>query len=670
MIKPSRSLQLALGLLVALLTITSCGDDDTGTPAPQPDPVAAIGDIVINEVLLSGDKSIELFNAGSETFNVSDFWLCLGPGAYFRVGDLPVASGSASLAPGQFFAVNLANLTENSGGLGLYLNNDDFSSSANILSFVQYGAAGAARENVAVTAGIWTNGEFVALPANNTNSIAYDGNGNSASDWNETVPTIGTSNGAAIEPQASVIFNEVQFGGSDYVELYNNGDIAVDLSNYWLCLGPGAYSEIGSLTVVNGQLNLQPGELVVVEYPTLSNTDLGLGLYRNNDDFSSAANIVDFIQYGAASSPRENVAVAAGIWTAGDFIAARANARNSVVRADNASGDAAADWTAAIPSFGDANTFDRFTNIVINEVGLTAQYVELRNSDTEMIDVSDYWLCLGPGNYARLGDLNVQSGSLTLAPNALVVVEFTNLQATEAGLGLYRNNTGFGNAINILDFVQIGAAGSPRENVAADAGIWTTGDFVESPLAGNTVEFDGAGDAVADWAQAYPSFGAQNLVQVLKNTVAITEVDYLVNQQVEIRNNTTEAVDLSNYWLCLGPGEYRQISALPVVSGNTNLEAGGHLVVTFDLLGDASEGLGLYSTNAFADANSIVDFVQYGAAGAARENVAVAAGIWTAGEFIDNSSIVNGMSLAYDGGGISQADWTLEMNPTLGTVNR
>lgn len=661
-----RSLKASALAAIVLLGISSCGDDD---PAVEPQVPATIGDIVINELLLSGNKGVELFNSGTRAFDVSDYWLCLGPGAYFRLGDLDISSGSTSLSPGAYLSVNMPGLPEASGGLGLYINNDDFTSSNNIISFVQYGAAGSAREAVAIAANVWTSGEYVPLPAIGTNSISYDGAGNGAADWIETEPTLGNANGMEVEPQGTVIFNEVQFGGSQYVELYNNGSVAVDISDYWLCLGPGRYSRVGTLNVATGQLNLQPGETVVVQYTDLTNADSGLGLYRNNSDFTSSANIADFIQYGASNTPRENVAVAAGIWTSGAFVPTVNNLRHSVARLDNTSGDAAADWSEAIPSFGQANTFERFRSIAINEVGLTSKYVEIRNNDTESVDLSDYWLCLGPGQYARIGALNVKAGDLNLGQNELLVVEYSDLPDANGSLGLYRNNSGFANSINIIDFVQFGAGGTTRESVAVEAGIWTANEFVANPLPGNTIEFDGDGNAVTDWRQAYPSFGAENRLQDLKGTIAITEVDYANLQQVEIRNNSGQTTDLSNYWLCLGPGEYRQISNLTVISGAVNLEPGAHLVVTFDLLGDTSEGLGLYSTNAFADPDAIVDFVQYGASGSARENVAVSAGIWTAGEFIDNSNLQNGNSLSYDGGGISQSDWVIASNPTLGEVN-
>ena len=51
--------------------------------------------------------------------------------------------------------------------------------------------------------------------------------------------------------------------------------------------------------------------------------------------------------------------------------------------------------------------------------------------------------------------------------------------------------------------------------------------------------------------------------------VVLSEVEYL-GSSVEIQNVGTEAVDVSGFFLCLGPGTYNQISALNVVSGANN----------------------------------------------------------------------------------------------------
>lgn len=62
--------------------------------------------------------------------------------------------------------------------------------------------------------------------------------------------------------------------------------------------------------------------------------------------------------------------------------------------------------------------------------------------------------------------------------------------------------------------------------------------------------------------------------------VILTEVDYH-NSQIEIVNLGDSAADISSWQLC-SPFSYRATSALTVVEGSTNLEAGG-LIVRFSI---------------------------------------------------------------------------------------
>ena len=124
----------------------------------------------------------------------------------------------------------------------------------------------------------------------------------------------------------------------------------------------------------------------------------------------------------------------------------------------------------------------------------------------------------------------------------------------------------------------------------------------------------------------------------------LNEVEYLGNR-VEILNAGNVTVDISDYFLCLAPTTYRQVGALPIVSGETTIQPGGILVVTYDQLNVAAGqinnvsgtgGLGLYTVGGdFGNAETLADFVQWGAAGSFRESVAVTAGQWTAGEFVE-----------------------------------
>lgn len=190
-------------LLVVAFIFTSCSDDDSivlepdvveepdTTPEPEPDPVSI--EVAINEFSSQGDW-VEIVNQGTESADISDFWLCLGPGTYQQISALTVLGGDTTIPVGGFLVVEYG-LPDTDAGLGLYNSNSDFGDATTIADFVQYGAGGSARENVAVEAGIWTAGEFVTTTVSTTNSIAYDGEGDAASDWAETTtPTPGDVN--------------------------------------------------------------------------------------------------------------------------------------------------------------------------------------------------------------------------------------------------------------------------------------------------------------------------------------------------------------------------------------------------------------------------------------------------------------------------------------------
>lgn len=473
---------------------------------------------------------------------------------------------------------------------------------------------------------------------------------------------------------ASVIINEVAYLSAE-VELFNNGDVDLDVSNYFLCLGPGTYDRVGDI-VASGNTNMAPGDFLVLNYERPGATG-GLGLYINNSGFGDAANIADFVQWGNAGSARENVAVDAGIWTAGDFVTVLENASNSIVY--DGEGESSSDWAeTSTVTLGSANVVtepeEPVASVILNEVGYLGNYLELYNNGNTAVDVSDYFLCLGPGTYRRVGDLEVE-GELEIQPGAFLNIAYEMPNAI-GGVGLYANNTGFGDPANILDFVQWGAAGSPRENVAADAGIWTAGEYVE--VVGNSeysIAYDGEGSSASDWSETTTTtFGAPNeftAPEVI--SVIINEVEYLIDDQIELYNNGNTTVDLSDYWMCFGPGQYFRIgdpAMTTVVSGNMNLEAGGFLVISPATLTapDDAGGLGLYANNnGFGSAENIRSFVQWGASGNVRESVAVEAGIWNAGGFVPN--VANGSSIAYAGEGFTADDWIEDDTPTLGEGN-
>ncbi len=153
-------------------------------------------------------------------------------------------------------------------------------------------------------------------------------------------------------------------------------------------------------------------------------------------------------------------------------------------------------------------------------------------------------------------------------------------------------------------------------------------------------------------------FSMQSFAQIRVNEVGYNGVDFEgATKWVELYNEGDTEVDISGLILCEPPA-YPTLGSLTALAGSTTIPAGGYLVVAWSDIGDADAEVGLYAagTTNFADENTILDYMQYGSAGHAREVPAVAAGVWAAGEFVANADA--GMSLQYvDNGTVGSGNW-------------
>lgn len=155
----------------------------------------AVGQVRINEVDYE-DQWVELFNEGSSTVDVSGYYLCTFP-TYQSISSLTIISGSTSLGAGEFLVVEwtASNFSTSDGEVGLYLNGNDFGNPANMADYMEYGSAGHAREDEAVTAGEWDTGEFVDLAPSGKTVSFFDAPGEvGAEDWGASNETQGGPN--------------------------------------------------------------------------------------------------------------------------------------------------------------------------------------------------------------------------------------------------------------------------------------------------------------------------------------------------------------------------------------------------------------------------------------------------------------------------------------------
>lgn len=103
----------------------------------------------------------------------------------------------------------------------------------------------------------------------------------------------------------------------------NFGGSSIDISLYRLCsLFDYDGLNMADVTVIDGDLMLSPNEEVSFTWNTSGMNPAGsdLGLYLPTGLFTSAAAMVDFVQWGSAGNGREPVANQAGIWVSGTFV--------------------------------------------------------------------------------------------------------------------------------------------------------------------------------------------------------------------------------------------------------------------------------------------------------------------------------------------------------------
>ena len=136
--------------------------------------------------------------------------------------------------------------------------------------------------------------------------------------------------------------------------------------------------------------------------------------------------------------------------------------------------------------------------VVISEVFADGSF-ELRNTGSETVDISSYWICNRP-SYEALSTLTIECGSLFLAAGEEVVLTTTIFGNTDDELGLYlSNNGGFSQASEIISYLEWGTAGGGRSALATGKGIWD-GNAVAAFSTGESLSLSGNGAAAADWS--------------------------------------------------------------------------------------------------------------------------------------------------------------------------
>ncbi|MCK4590807.1 MAG: lamin tail domain-containing protein, partial [Candidatus Latescibacteria bacterium] len=172
--------------------------------------------VVINEVFYdavgidTGKEWIELKNTGVSSETITGYDLNVVSGDYYTFPALTVPAGCFVIVYWRKdgtndtdFSDNVAHLYTGTSGFDanmgdtkgwVALFNSTTHSSSTIIDYMEYGAGGQTWESAAVSAGIWTAGDY-ATDVNPGNSLEYDGSGNTGADWfDQSVPTPGADN--------------------------------------------------------------------------------------------------------------------------------------------------------------------------------------------------------------------------------------------------------------------------------------------------------------------------------------------------------------------------------------------------------------------------------------------------------------------------------------------
>ncbi|HUR30967.1 MAG TPA: T9SS type A sorting domain-containing protein [Saprospiraceae bacterium] len=162
--------------------------------------------IVINEIYFE-EGYVELKNVSGSPVDISDYYLSSGNDEV-RVGSHFPFCGSVNLAPGAIFMISaFSDLNWNEGEMILF-NNEDLTDPSGAIDYVEWGDAGHSYELIAVTAGIWTAGDFVESILEG-GSLEYDGDGDSSLDWSPAAAPSGCEeNGTGCEVGVGTVFGE------------------------------------------------------------------------------------------------------------------------------------------------------------------------------------------------------------------------------------------------------------------------------------------------------------------------------------------------------------------------------------------------------------------------------------------------------------------------------
>ena len=121
--------------------------------------------------------------------------------------------------------------------------------------------------------------------------------------------------------QAKAIAENVNPGTGE-ITIWNVAGFAHNYSNFVISVGTTFYI-LNTLNVISGNLNAGVDERITfngITIPRSAGTSIAIWYPGTTASNATSGDIIDFLQFGAAAHPYEAEAVAAGIWTAGEYI--------------------------------------------------------------------------------------------------------------------------------------------------------------------------------------------------------------------------------------------------------------------------------------------------------------------------------------------------------------
>ncbi|GAB1857718.1 hypothetical protein MHTCC0001_25550 [Flavobacteriaceae bacterium MHTCC 0001] len=407
---------------------------------------------------------------------------------------------------------------------------------------------------------------------------------------------------------------------SNVLTINNPGMSLVDLTDYQLCLGPGTYVRIGTLTPINGNIMLAAGESVTLTYAMDEMAD-GLSLFSNSSFGSSdAADLIDYVQWGAGNQPRVTQAVTAGRWdNANNFVSGNAPYSTTT-------GGSAASWNACEADGGTltGGPFDFLVgdgnadNIAVNGITLSGNV----GAESQWVITDDQGEILGlPGTFSDVNFDGAGAGiclvwhlshdgtltGATMGANATTDLGgcydlsnsiTVNRRTVDGGMltgGPFTFCVGDGNADNIAvnGITLSGNVGAESQWVITD----DQGEILGLPGTFSDVNFDGAGAGVClVWHLSHDG----TLTGATMGANATTDLggNYHLSNPITVNRNQPDGGTLTGgpFDFLVGDGNADNIAVDGIVlSGNVGTES--QWVIT----DDQGEILGLPGT--FSDVN-------------------------------------------------------------------